>query len=246
MKFKGKHVVITGGAGEIGLVAAQAFSGAGAIVTLFDKVAGAAALAQIDALGVRFVSVDVTDADEVGAAIAALQDLDIAIANAGVHRGDRLLDIKLENWQLQMDVNVTGAFIFLQAAARRMVKRGTGGSIVITGSWVQDVPNVDNTAYCSSKAAVAMLGRCAALELGEHQIRVNMVAPGIVNAGMAKRQIQVDEAYARKAEKAIPLGRLQTAEQVAKAMLFLASDDAESVTGTTLLVDGGSSLFKFE
>ena len=92
----------------------------------------------------------------------------------------------------------------------------------------------------------AMLARCAALELGEHQIRVNVVAPGIVNAGMARRQMEVDPVFARKATIGLPLGRLQTAEQIAKAAAHLCSDDAQSTTGTTLLVDGGASLFKYE
>ena len=83
-----------------------------------------------------------------------------------------------------------------------------------------------------------------ALELGPLGIRVNVVAPGMVNAGMAKRQIQLDPEFARKAEKGIPLGKLQTAEQVAKASVFLCSDAAEAITGVTLLVDGGASLFE--
>lgn len=83
-----------------------------------------------------------------------------------------------------------------------------------------------------------MVARCMALELGEHRIRVNVVATGIVNAGMARRQIEIDPAFARKAAKGIPLGTLQTAEQVAGAVAFLCSDEAEAVTGTTLLVDG--------
>ena len=91
-----------------------------------------------------------------------------------------------------------------------------------------------------------MVARCMALELGEHRIRVNVVAPGIVNAGMARRQIAIDPAFARKAAKGIPLGTLQTAEQVAGAVAFLCSDEAGAVTGTTLLVDGGLSLFKYE
>ena len=91
---------------------------------------------------------------------------------------------------------------------------------------------LDNTGYCASKAAAAMVARCMALELGEHRIRVNVVAPGIVNAGMARRQIEIDPAFARKAAKGIPLGALQTAEQVAGAVAFLCSDEAEAVTGT--------------
>jgi NAD(P)-dependent dehydrogenase (short-subunit alcohol dehydrogenase family) len=246
MNYVGKHVAITGGAGEIGLVMAREFASRGARVTVLDKVASADAEKTIASIGAEFHAIDVTDPDNVRAVVNAMADLDVAIANAGVHRGARLLDVSVENWQLQIDVNLTGVFLFVQAAARKMVARGGGGAILVTGSWVQDVPSVDNTAYCVSKSGAAMLARCAALELGEHQIRVNVVAPGIVNAGMARRQIEVDPAFARKAAKGLPLGRLQTAEQVAKAAAYLCSDDAASTTGATLLVDGGASLFKYE
>ena len=247
MSFANKHVVITGGTGEIGLAVAAAFASQGAEVTLLDKVSPAGAVAStVETLGARFHQMDVTDERSVEAVVGSLPDIDVAIANAGIHRGARFLDLSPENWRVMQDVNVTGAFLFCQAVARRMVARDTGGSIVVTGSWVQDVPNVDNTGYCTSKAGVAMLARCMALELGEYGIRVNVLAPGIVNAGMAKRQIQVDPAFARKATRGIPLGRLQTAEQVGEAAVFLASEKAESITGVTLLVDGGLSLFKYE
>ena len=247
MSFEKKHVAITGGTGEIGLAMAAAFSNEGAQVTLLDKVSPSGSVASaVETMGARFRQMDVTDGKSVNNVVESLSDIDVAIANAGVHHGARFLDLPPENWRAMLDVNLTGAFLFCQATARRMVKRGAGGSIVLTGSWVQDIPNVDNTGYCTSKAGVAMLARCMALELGEKGIRVNVVAPGIVNAGMARRQIQIDPAFARKAAGAIPLGRLQTAEQVADATVFLASERAASVTGVTLLVDGGASLFKFE
>lgn len=242
-----RHVAITGGTGEIGLAMASAFAAQGAAVTLLDRIPPQGSIATtVEAMGARFREMDVSDERSVETVLSSLPDIDIAISNAGVHRGARFLDLPAENWRLMLDVNLTGTFLFCQAVARRMVARETPGSIVITGSWVQGVPNVDNTGYCTSKAGVAMLAQCMALELGEHGIRVNVVAPGIVNAGMAKRQIQVDPAFARKATRAVPLGRLQTAEQIAQATVFLTSDQAESVTGTTLLVDGGLSLFKYE
>jgi NAD(P)-dependent dehydrogenase (short-subunit alcohol dehydrogenase family) len=246
MKFIGKHVAITGGAGEIGLAMAREFVDQGARVTVLDKLIHARAEQAIGAMGVEFLAVDVTNPENVRSVVDSIADVDVAIANAGIHRGARFLDVSFENWQLQIDVNLTGVFLFVQATARKMVARGRGGAILVTGSWVQDVPSVDNTAYCVSKSGAAMLARCAALELGEHQIRVNVLAPGIVNAGMARRQIEVDPAFARKATTGLPLGRLQTAEQIAKAAAYLCSDDAESTTGTTLLVDGGASLFKYE
>lgn len=245
MMFVGKHVAITGGAGEIGLVMAREFARRGASVTLLDKALPEAVAADIERIGAKFCKVDVAEPASVEAALAGLPEIDVAIANAGVHRGARFLDLSLDDWQLMQKVNVTGVFLFSQAAARRMVARGKGGSILVTGSWVQNVPNVDNTGYCTSKSAAAMLARCMALELGEHGIRVNVVAPGIVDAGMAKRQLKVDPVFAQKATQGIPLGRLQTAEQIAAAAVFLASTDAESITGATLLVDGGLSLFKY-
>lgn len=91
-----------------------------------------------------------------------------------------------------------------------------------------------------------MLARSMALELGEHGIRVNVLAPGIVGAGMAKRQMDLEPEFARRAAGVIPLGELQTVEQIARAAAFLCSDDADAITGAVLLVDGGASLFKFE
>jgi NAD(P)-dependent dehydrogenase (short-subunit alcohol dehydrogenase family) len=247
MSFAKKHVVITGGTGEIGLTMATTFARQGAEVTLLDKVQPTGAVAEaVEHISARFHPMDVTDEHSVQTAIASLPGIDVAIANAGVHRGARFLDLTPENWRLMLDVNLTGVFLFCQAAARNMAARNTGGSILITGSWVQDVPNVDNTGYCTSKAGAGMLARCMALELAEVGIRVNVVAPGIVDAGMAKRQIKIDPNFARKAVKGIPLGRLQTADQVAQAAVFLSSEQAASITGATLLVDGGLSLFKYE
>lgn len=246
MKLKNKHVVITGGTGEIGLVIAAAFAKHGATITLLDKVLPTEVAPAVEAIGAQFRALDVTDPQAVSSVVSSLAEIDVAIANAGVHRGARFLDLSPEHWHLMLDVNVTGVFLFAQAAARKMVARGEGGSILVTGSWVQNVPHVDNTGYCTSKAGAAMLARCMALELGDHNIRVNVVAPGIVNAGMAKRQLQIDPVFAAKAAKGIPLGRLQTAEQIAHSAVFLCSDEAESITGATLLVDGGLSLFKTE
>jgi NAD(P)-dependent dehydrogenase (short-subunit alcohol dehydrogenase family) len=241
-----RRVAITGAAGDIGLALVKLFVECGDEVAALDRTATETARRELGELGVPFHSVDVTDAKSVATTIEALGPLDVAIANAGVYRGAPFLQASVEDWRLQLDVNMTGVFLFCQGAARQMVARSSGGVILITGSWVQHVPGVDGVGYCSSKAGAAMLGRCMALELAGHNIRVNLVAPGIVDAGMAKRQLQVDPAFARTAARSIPLGRLQTAEQIAQAAKFLCSDEAASITGATLLVDGGLSLFKFD
>lgn len=172
MKFANRHAAVTGGAGEIGLAIARRLSAEGAAVTLLDKMISP----EVEKLGFRFVTTDVADPTSVAEAVSSLPPFDIAVANAGVHRGARALDLSPADWFLMLSVNTTGVFLFAQAAARRMVEAGGGGSIVVTGSWVQDVPNADNTGYCASKAAAAMVARCMALELGEHRIRVNVVA----------------------------------------------------------------------
>ncbi|MER3437976.1 MAG: SDR family oxidoreductase, partial [Chloroflexota bacterium] len=113
------------------------------------------------------------------------------------------------------------------------------------GTWVQEVPWPEIAAYSATKAGVRMLAKSMARELAKHKILVNVIAPGIVYAGLAKHQMETEPQYARRIRHVIPLGQLQTAEQVAKATAFLCSSAADYMTGAVLLVDGGCSLFQF-
>ena len=174
------------------------------------------------------------------------RSLDVAIGNAGIVEAAPFLDVSQAQWQAQLDVNVTGCFNVGQAAARLMAARGTKGQIIFTGSWVGEIPWPEISAYSVSKAGVRMLARSMARELAGRGIRVNVVAPGIVMAGMARHQYETDPDYARRASAVIPLGEFGTAEQIAKATAFLCSPDAAYMTGSVLLVDGGASLFQFE
>jgi NAD(P)-dependent dehydrogenase (short-subunit alcohol dehydrogenase family) len=124
------------------------------------------------------------------------------------------------------------------------VARERPGKIIFTGSWVGDVPWPDISAYSVTKAGIRMLARSMARELAQHGIRVNVIAPGIVFAGMARQQYETDADYARRASTAIPLGEFGTAEQIGKAAAFLCSPDSDYMTGSVLLIDGGASLFK--
>jgi NAD(P)-dependent dehydrogenase (short-subunit alcohol dehydrogenase family) len=222
----------------------------GAHVTLIDRKSAVEAGPWLERAGrhgdVSFVQADVRDRTAIEAALAAIDPLDVAIANQAIGHGIPFLEITAEQWREHVDVNLTGCFNVGQAAARLMVDRGTPGRIVFTGTWVQEVPWPEIAAYSTTKAGVRMLARSMARELAARKILVNVVAPGIVYAGLAKHQMETEPQYARRIRHVIPLGDLQTAEQVARATAFLCSAGADYMTGATLLVDGGCSLFQFD
>src|SRR6201993_3618304 len=224
-------------------------AGLGAHVTMIDRVGEDEAAERIGAVGrvgrCGYVQADVTDRPAVEAALRGVDPLDVAIGNAGIVESAPFLDVTAEQWQAHLDINLTGCFNVGQAAARLMVERDRPGLVLFTGSWVGEVPWPEIGPYCVSKAGGRMLARSVARELATHKIRVNVVAPGIVHAGMARRQYETDPAYARRASVVIPLGEMGTAEQVAHAVAFLCSTEAEYMTGSVLLVDGGASLFQF-
>jgi NAD(P)-dependent dehydrogenase (short-subunit alcohol dehydrogenase family) len=206
------------------------------------------AAARIDAVADAgqgtYIQADVTDRDAVQVALAAIDPLDVAIGNAGIVESAPFLEVTPEQWQAHLDVNLGGCFNVGQIAARLMAGRDRPGLILFTGSWVGEIPWPEIAPYCVSKAGVRMLARSMARELAVHKIRVNVVAPGIVFAGMARKQYETDPAYARRASVVVPLGELGTAEQVAQATAFLCSPEAAYMTGSVLLVDGGASLFQ--
>lgn len=246
----GLGIAVTGGAGDIGSAMAAELLARGAAVTLIDRTPAATArgvLARLEALGdASYREVDVTDRAAVDEALAAIDPLDVAIGNAGIVEAAPFLDVTGDEWRHQLDVNLTGCFNIGQAAARLMVERECAGRIIFTGSWVGEIPWPDLTAYSVSKAGVRMLARAMARELAPRGIRVNVVAPGIVRAGLAKHQLETDPVYARRVSGVIPLGDLGTAEQVAQATAFLCSPESSYMTGSVLLVDGGCSLFQFD
>lgn len=245
----GLGIVITGGAGDIGSAMAAELTRLGARVTLVDRKSPEEAEPWLKLArqhgAVAYVQADVRDRPAIDAALAALDPLDIAIANQAIGYGIPFLDITPEQWQEHVDVNLTGCFNVGQAAARLMVQRQRPGRIIFTGTWVQEIPWPEIAAYSATKAGVRMLAKSMARELAKHKILVNVIAPGIVYAGLAKHQMETEPQYARRIKHVIPLGQLQTAEQVAKATAFLCSSAADYMTGAVLLVDGGCSLFQF-
>lgn len=243
-RLDGLAAVVTGGLGDIGLAIVGRLSRHGALVRVWDLLPperGEQALAD-RGMTAGYAQVDITD---LGAAERELQRddrVDVLFANAGISVSAPFLEITPQQWGEHVRTNLTGSFTVAQAAARVMVRRGQGGRIIFTGSWIEEVPWPGEAAYSASKAGVRMLARSMALELAPHHVLVNVLSPGIVDAGMARRQRLAEPRYAELAGSAIPLGEMQTAAQVAAVAHFLCSASADYITGTVLLADGGASL----
>jgi NAD(P)-dependent dehydrogenase (short-subunit alcohol dehydrogenase family) len=250
-----KTVLVTGALGDIGWATAQKFAAGGWKVVLNDldplgeTARQRAEQCQVES-GMRFWSADNTDRAAVDAMLADIEVVfglpTLAIVNAGVVMPMPFLEMTVENWDRHLHINLTGAFHVAQAVARRMVAVGTPGQILFTGSWVQDVPDPNIPAYCVSKSGLKMLAKVMAAGLAKHGIRVNTVAPGVVDAGLSAQMFRAGKADPAQFTRYIPLGALQTAEQVADAFWLLAQPEADYITGTTLLADGGGSLFQFK
>ena len=253
--LEGKVILITGGLGAIGRVVVSRLLAHGARVAINDVVPEKSAEAAMQEAGwpqdrCRYVRADITQASEAQAAVAKTREyfgrLNIALCHAGMAHSCPIVDYPESEWERIMAVNLKSAFLVAQAAARAMIEQGVKGKIVFTSSWVQDTPWPDITPYNVTKSGMKMLMRGMARELAAKGIRVNSIAPGIVAVGMAKRQWDTEPDYRRRAEKAIPLGFMQPPESVADAFLFLCSDASDYMTGTTLLVDGGCSLYPMD
>ena len=250
LSLTGLQVAITGGAGDIGLGMARRLAADGARIVLLDRVPLEQTSPDVRRLvtagSLDYHEVDVRDPAGLHEALSTVEPLDVMIANAGTVRAAPFLEITAEDWEEQISSNLTGAFHTTQTAARLMVQRGHSGHIILTSSWVQDVPWPEIASYAASKAGLRMLARSAARELAAHRIRVNVIAPGIVAAGLAKRQLETEPQYAARVARVIPLDRFQTIEDVAGVVAFLCSSDADYLTGSVLLADGGCSLFQFD
>ena len=250
MRFENATVIVTGGGRGIGLATAMRFAeeGASVVVGEVDAELGGKAVGDLRAAGhrrVAFVQADVGDPADAERLVASAAErfggVDVLVNNAGIIRNEGFLETDVDSFDQVLRVNLRGVFLMTQAAARRMVAAGAGGAVVNICSVTAMVGMPDQVSYCVSKAGVFQMTRSIGLALADKGIRVNAVGPGTVRTELSESALGYDgESAAMKRVLArTPLGRLAEPEEIADAVLFLASDDAAYLTGHTMFVDGG-------
>jgi glucose 1-dehydrogenase len=255
--LEGQKAIVTGARSGIGAAIAREFAAAGAIVGINhhgDVAAVEAIAADIRKAGGKAVplAADVAverDVDDMVQSFVEREGrLDILVANAGIQRDAAFADMSLADWQRVIDVNLTGQFLCARAAVRCLLKQGVtpisraAGKIICMSSVHQVIPWAGHVNYAASKGGIMLLMESLAQEMAPHRIRVNAVAPGAIKTPINREAWQTPEAE-RKLLKLIPYGRVGVVDDIAKAALWLASDDSDYVVGATLFVDGGMTLY---
>jgi len=268
--LKGKVAIVTGAAGErgAGRAIALVFAEAGADVAVCDKIADVydrnleARAEEIRKLGQRALAIqaDITKKNEVDDMVKRVEEelgpVDILVNNAGIFRGGTVLDMEEEAWDSVMDVNLKGTFLCCKAVIKGMMERKSGNIVNFSSANALSAPPRTSRArsgYAASKAGVINLTKSMALELGDYNIRVNVILPGAIEtdmilhnkyeAGQTERPDEIDNPNRRQFSpnigQGIPLGRPAEASEMASVALFLASDVSSYITGATIVADGG-------
>ena len=254
--LENRRAIVTGASRGIGAAIAEAFASAGARVVVNHAGSAdeaAAVVARMGAERAMSIQADVSKESDVQAmfrtAIEAWGSVDILVANAGIQRDAALHDMTLADWQRVLDVNLTGQFLCAREAIREFRRRGSAapgaravGTILCMSSVHEIVPWAGHANYAASKGGVQMFVKTLAQEYAAERIRVNGIAPGAIRTAINRGAWSTPSAEAALLEL-IPYGRIGEPDDVARAAVWLASDDADYITGTTLLVDGGMALY---
>jgi len=247
MLIEGKKAIVTGGSRGIGMEIVKMFLSEGASVTFMDLIESESmdefqALAGKTGAAVAFKKTDVSSEDEVNRVVKEILDesggIDILVNNAGITRDGLVFRMPYENWDMVLKINLTSAFLVSKHVAMAMMKRKTG-SIINMASVVGIGGNAGQTNYSASKAGLIGFTKSLAKEVASRGVRVNAVAPGYIDTEMTKKlSAQAQEAMLSQ----VPMGRPGTPEEVAKVVLFLASDLASYITGRVIRIDGGMAI----
>lgn len=232
----GKQAIVTGGSKGLGRAICIALANAGASVTAVARDAGA-----LDALADEYPGIQIWQADvnEPGFGTALAQrTVDILVNNAGTHSPMPMADVPTDVLDQMLNLNVRAAYLAAQGAVRSMIRAGNGGAIINMTSQMGHVGSPNRTVYCMTKHALEGLTKAMAVELAPLGIRVNSVAPTFIETPMTGPMLAKPE-FRAFVDRMIPLGRIGQPEDVAAAVIYLASPAANMVTGTSLLVDGG-------
>jgi glucose 1-dehydrogenase len=248
MRLQNKVALVTGAGSGIGKAIAIRFAAEGARVIVNFHKGGTHGSGEVDQeiikAGGKAIAIGANVDDRAGVEAMAAQAvkefgrLDIAVCNAGMEIKKPFLEVTDEEWNKVIGVNLYGAFVVSQIAARQMARQGGGGKIIFISSVHEDIPFPEYTAYCAAKGGVRMLMRNLAMELAGHKINVNNIAPGAIATPINQRVLD-DPEELKNALSEIPWGRFGKPEEVAAVATFLASEEADYVTGSTYYVDGG-------
>jgi len=241
-RLEGKRALVTGASSGIGLACAAGLAEYGAEVVVAarskDKLDQFVAAAGQAGLSASAAVMDVGDIDQMKEVVAGLGDFDILVNSAGIAKHSPATEANIENFDAVMDVNLRGAYFLSQTIARQMINKAKGGSIINISSQMAHVGGIERSVYCASKFAVEGFTKAMAIEWGQHGVRINTVCPTFVRTALTQTTFDDPEKRAWVMSK-IKLGRVAEVEDIMGSVIFLASDAAAMITGTSLLVDGG-------